>query len=358
MFLILWLRFSSLPASPMMTQDMTPLGFALWWMSGGPSQGLLFTFGPAALAKRFAMFAGYSLYQFPSPALLLAPLGLYALWKRKRLAWIWMLCGVFFVNLAYALNFDSSDVYVFYVPCHVAVAAMAGFGAAWLARRYPRNFRNKRRGRRSWTALVGACLLLPPVAYFATPKALNAAGLVLSQNKGNRYYLWPPKRGELTLWNAQAEALAKTLPDGSALLLNWNTIHLMGGYLDRAERTNKIQLLNLPREGIPLADGNWAATVQRSLMANPGGRIWALGEVPGLRGDPLYRVWDFAGVRVYELSALAPNQAFYDEFRADFEAALREALKKRGALGANGALVYRPFYDSAGEIQALKKSGQ
>jgi MFS family permease len=350
MFAILAIRFGNLGDPEILAAERPSVEFAWWWMRGGPSRELLFAFGPMTLLKRLAVFGGYFIYQFPSPALFLIPMGAFALWRSKRWAWLWLLGGVFAVNLGYGLNFDSSDVYVFYVPCHLAAAIAAGFGAAALERRFARAFQNQR----LWTGLIAACVLMPPIVYFATPRLLNATGFVLSRNKGNLYYLWPPKRSELRFWNAQAEALARTLPEGSPLLTNWNTYHLMAAWLDRTGRSNAIRLINLPRDGAAFAPPNWASYAQDELMLRPAGRVWSMGDIPGLRDDPLYKVRDVAGIKAWDLATHPLSEPSFQAFRTQFEKTLREGLERRKLIGPGEPLIYRPFHDAGGRIEVLE----
>src|SRR5690606_20532490 len=124
---VLVVRFSAFPNHHMESTGRSALEFTLWWMSGGDSRSLLFTFGFWPMVRRVTMFVGYFCYQFASPSFVLIFIGAWVL--RSRPVWLLLLGGMFAVQLGYALNFDSSDVYVFYQTCYVAAAAAVGFGA-------------------------------------------------------------------------------------------------------------------------------------------------------------------------------------------------------------------------------------
>jgi hypothetical protein len=337
---VLVLRFDTHPNHHMVAQGMSAIEFTWWWMGGGDSRTLLFTFGVGAVLRRLVLFAGYFCYQFPSPAFLLLVLGAWAM--RGRPSWLIMVGGIFAVQLLYALNFDSSDVFVFFQPCYVAGGCAAAFGVQRLQGRL-----RFAREPLVWLGVWLLVVVMPPAAYRLTPAALDFLGVTLSRNKGNLYYLWPPKRDVLADWNAQAEAIAAAAPPRALILTNWNNYHLMLEYVYRAGRHADLRVVVLPREGEALRGSSWAWAVVNELTQWPGSFVLGLGNVPELQRDPAYVALPGGGVSGFML-ATAPDFRAWEEFARAYEERLARAQETRGLRrNGAGAMMARLFYDDA-----------
>ncbi|MFT5460477.1 MAG: hypothetical protein ACI9K2_006996 [Myxococcota bacterium] len=106
----------------------------LRWAAGGDFQGIMFT----AVGSPWRTFAELVVQQFPSPFLLLIPVGLVAIW-RDRLLWpaAAAMGTVWTVNTAFFLFYRTWDQFAFYLPTWVVFALVGGLGAQWLAARAP-----------------------------------------------------------------------------------------------------------------------------------------------------------------------------------------------------------------------------
>ncbi|KPK71914.1 MAG: hypothetical protein AMJ84_05330, partial [Acidithiobacillales bacterium SM23_46] len=201
-YLVLAVRMQSLAASVELA-------------TGGPARGLLFVFTPAQVLKRFLVCLGYHAYQFP---LIGAAIGLggwgWAL--RRRRGWWALTTAVWLITVGYAVNFDSSDVYVFYIPAYLVFAIWIGFGFDALYRLA---------GSRPVSAislLMVSAVLLPPVVYLTTCSSLEKAGQkTLTQDKDLRYYFFPPKNRADWFGNRMRH-LIRTAAPGGAILTDWN----------------------------------------------------------------------------------------------------------------------------------------
>lgn len=182
---------------------------------GGPSRGLLFKFTPEQVLKRFAVCLGYHGYQFPLIAGVVGIGGWFWMWRRRR-AWWWLTTTLWLVTVAYALNFDSSDVYVFYIPAYIALAIWIGCGFDALYRST---------GSRPVSAvslLMVAAILLPPSFYWKAAEIVEESErLSFSRDKGERYYLYPPKQHAGWFGNRMRH-LMRTAETGGAVLTDWN----------------------------------------------------------------------------------------------------------------------------------------
>src|SRR5690606_38199592 len=131
--------------------------------------------------------------------------------------WVVSMIGISVICILYGLNFDSSDVYVFYIPVYFATAALAGLGFDWAA--------NKAMEISPWKskwALPCLCAFLPVFWYATLPTTLSRFQIYVSKDKGNTYYLWPPKTHAFIHWNDQVVALMRVVRSGSPILTDWN----------------------------------------------------------------------------------------------------------------------------------------
>lgn len=160
----------------------------------------------------------FFLLNFPTPLLLLAPVGAWLGWKNERTRWFALVGGaIFMLSFAFAYRYPVPDQYVFFFACYLLLpmfAAMAVGGVAGLSR--------------VW---AGACLVLavlPVLAYAAVPPLAEHWNLTIGPARDlpyrdtNAYFLRPWKRGELGPDRFAREALDRAAPDG--LLIADSTI--------------------------------------------------------------------------------------------------------------------------------------
>ena len=112
---------------PENTADTSTLGGFLTVVSGGPFKGWMFSFGPLELVGRLRMYMGYLNEQFPLPLLLVGVVG--AVYMLARDAAGAVLLGVIFLgSLVYALEYDVSDVRVFFLPTYLVLGLWISVG--------------------------------------------------------------------------------------------------------------------------------------------------------------------------------------------------------------------------------------
>ena len=73
------------------------------------------------------MFPQHFAYQFPGIGAIFILAGFIASFRLDKRWWI-LLLGIVLINTLYALNFHSSDIYVFHVPAYLVAAIWLGIG--------------------------------------------------------------------------------------------------------------------------------------------------------------------------------------------------------------------------------------
>ncbi len=171
----------------------------------------------AGFTRNAAQFAGYLLYQFPIPLMLVAALaGMVALWRRQ--AGVAFGIGLIYVgNAAFAFAYPFRDRYAFYLPSYLMVAVLAAVGLDWL-------LKGRRNRVLAWAIAGLVCVAAPPLFYkVAVREAVGPAGRLLPPLRelpGRdpvKFHLDPDKRGQdgARRW---AEAALEGLPERSVLL--------------------------------------------------------------------------------------------------------------------------------------------
>ncbi|MCK4782944.1 MAG: DUF2723 domain-containing protein [Desulfobacteraceae bacterium] len=165
---------------------------------------------------------GYFLLNFPTPILLLAPLGIYFGLRdshTRPAAAVWL--GICTVAFVFALRYDVPDQYVFFFPCYVFTAVFIGLGAGRMPQARPLMA--------SVPARIAILLLtfLPALAYEIAPaaasgiprlrpiadKALRAERAIPGRDIYT-YFLRPRKNGDYSARNFALAALELAHPDG------------------------------------------------------------------------------------------------------------------------------------------------
>ncbi|MEM7137919.1 MAG: DUF2723 domain-containing protein [Myxococcota bacterium] len=141
---------------------------ALHWMlentTGGGFRQYMFPQGLSIEERAFwwAFYFGLFIYNFPLPWLLLAPLGLWAWWKREELRTSFLFfTPVLVVQLLWSSNYLIWDMFAFSLPAYVLTGLLILLGI-------DRMMRRGTRARRTIYALAPTILLIP-VLYGAVP---------------------------------------------------------------------------------------------------------------------------------------------------------------------------------------------
>jgi hypothetical protein len=162
-----------------------------------------------SLGHQLLRAAQYFTLNFPTPLALLAPLGLWAAFRRAEFRAIGMFAGgIFVVGFVFAFRYLVPDQFVFYFPCYMTLAFFAALGMATVVR--------------SRAAAV-ACMvlaLLPAGIYEIAPGVAKDRGLSLGLKRqipyrdSYSYFLRPRKNGEHGAERFAREALATATPNG------------------------------------------------------------------------------------------------------------------------------------------------
>ncbi len=131
----------------------------LHWAVGGGFTGSMFHYD---WVRALARLGDWLFQQFPSPFLLLIPLGIVPLLRLRPFAAF--LLGALLTNLAFFLGYETWDQFAFYLEAFVCLAVIGSLGAAWCWQQFERT------GRAVTGVLLGASVLLPPLVYPQIPR--------------------------------------------------------------------------------------------------------------------------------------------------------------------------------------------
>jgi hypothetical protein len=170
--------FAAVLARDLLRSDDWPT--TLHWAVGGGFTPIMFNYDWAHVLGRLA---DWIFMQFPSPFLLLIPLGLIPLIKGWGAAsrravngaappeasphlrgFAAFLLAVLATNLAFFLGYETWDQFAFYLESFVCLALLGALGAAWCWQKF------KRAGRCACGALLAVSVLLPPLVYPQIPR--------------------------------------------------------------------------------------------------------------------------------------------------------------------------------------------
>jgi len=155
-------------------------GMVVWQMSGSSDwtavlRGAFFgdryagnvlntTLGRRELVNTF-LYLGLN---FPTPLILLVPVGLVWLWRREDRLFVGTLVALLGIHFVWAMRYNVPDQYTFFIPSIVLLAIVMGFGAEWVLVRRPR-----------CKSVLIAAAILPVLVYLPLPYVARAAGLDL-----------------------------------------------------------------------------------------------------------------------------------------------------------------------------------
>jgi hypothetical protein len=156
---------------------------------------------------------------FPTPAAVLAGLGLLALRKVRPRVFARVLGGLVVIHLLWAVRYDVPDQYTFFIPSVVLIALLIGLGAA----------RFLRRRSMGWGTVLVVAALLPAVVYVPLPEIARAADLPIGVSRQvpyrdeYGYFLRPWKTGYRGA-ERFAQELREGLPGGTFLIADSTTV--------------------------------------------------------------------------------------------------------------------------------------
>ncbi|RIK68962.1 MAG: hypothetical protein DCC65_02195 [Planctomycetota bacterium] len=188
-----------------------PAGVVVWEALVGPPNRATFVLTYAfPFARQVKNAILYFVMNFPTPLLLLAPLGLMGAWRDRAMTWFALFGGaIFAVGFVFAFRYVVPDQFVFYTPCYVLMALFIGIGIAhW----------QSGRTRRSWLVFVLA--VLPAAVYEVAPTVLRRAQMTLGTRDlpyrdSYTYFIRPRKNGDTGAERYAREALALVAPGGA-----------------------------------------------------------------------------------------------------------------------------------------------
>jgi len=231
----------------------------IWVGPPGIAEYVQLTVPLAGMMREAGYYLMYLLYQFPSPAILLAAVGVWALLRnRPRAAVLLVLtiavnAGVFIHHTGW--QSAASSKFVFYIADYAVFAVFCGCGAneavRWLEGWAPALSR-----RRSAVLLLCACVALPLALYTTLPKVANALGmdLVMARSLPYRdnqtFFLNPNKRGYQGARRFGEEALA-TVPPSAVIFADYTPFSVLR-YLQLVEQVRPDVLLRFADQGDPV----------------------------------------------------------------------------------------------------------
>jgi hypothetical protein len=142
---------------------------------------------------RAVMYFGMN---FPTPLVLLAPVGFWQAWKDRQRRWFVLFAScVFVVNFFFAIRYLVPDQYVFYTPGYVVLALFVGLGVPYVMR--PSHLK---------TIVFILLALLPALAYEVGPPLLRKYHISFGMRReipfrdNYRYFLRPRKNGDYSAY--------------------------------------------------------------------------------------------------------------------------------------------------------------
>lgn len=182
-----------------------------------------------SFARQVLRSAQYFAMNFPTPLLVLAPVGLWMLWRRRRDRTFGVFVFlVFVVDFVFAFRYPVPDQFVFFTPCYVITALAVAVGSLALAE----GGKSNREGRAESSALLNVSFkpairftltvfaLMPIVVYWLAPAILERLKFDIGAKRDIpyrdtlRYFIQPWKNGETSATRFAEAALASAQPNG------------------------------------------------------------------------------------------------------------------------------------------------
>lgn len=192
----------------------------------------------------------YFLLNFPTPLAALAPVGFLAARRKPSAKWFaWIGGTTFVVGFIFAFRYLVPDQYVFYLPCYVLFALMAGIGVDHLIGKLRKN------GWRAVAVSLTALALLPALIYETAPSILRSRGFSIGPTRDLPYrdtyafFIRPRKNGDDSAERFCREALELAAPDGA--LIGDSTIRSPLVYVRDVEGVGRGVAIGVPGEAVP-----------------------------------------------------------------------------------------------------------
>jgi len=173
----------------------------------------------------------YFALNFPTPLLLLAPVGIAVAWREPhRRGACSVMLAIFGVAFVFAVRYRVPDQYVFFLPCYVMLPVWVAWGMARWCGRSPVRY-----------AVCGILVLLPVAVYEVAPSVLARREVSIGVRRSLPYrdayvyFIRPRMNGETSAARFCREALAAAGPDG--LLIADSTITNPLAYVRDVQRT-------------------------------------------------------------------------------------------------------------------------
>lgn len=163
--------------------------------------------------------AQYFALNFPTPLIILAPIGLWRLLKNARHNALAVFGAIIFaVDGVFAFRYPVPDQFVFYTPCYVLTAIAIGVGAAYILAR----LQTKNRTRPPAGACLGLFTLaaLPVAVYAVAPPLMKKLDINIGAKRDIHYrdtiayFIRPWKCGEVSARRFAEAAFEQAKPDG------------------------------------------------------------------------------------------------------------------------------------------------
>ena len=131
-----------------------------WWLvSGRLYQGYVFSLPLSALPLRLGAWLQDWSAQFSPIGLALALLGLWDMLRRHERRWAWGTLSLALCSTVYALGYDTSDSYVYLMPCYAATAIWLAHGMGYALDEVLQATPPTRKRAAGWTMLALAICL-------------------------------------------------------------------------------------------------------------------------------------------------------------------------------------------------------
>jgi len=180
---------------------------------GPPSRATFVLAVSFSLARQIARTVLYFALNFPTPLALLIPAGVWIGWTQPRIRWFVALsAGIFLADFVFAVRYLVADQYVFFMPCYVIAALLAGLAVPRLAAQsLPRR------------VVIVVLAMLPAAVYEAAPSVLRRENVALGVGRDiptrdtYAYFIRPRKNGDESAQRFAEAAFEQAAPDGLLL---------------------------------------------------------------------------------------------------------------------------------------------
>lgn len=213
---LLLYAYIPLRAAQLGRTDLQTLDDLLAYLTGRTFSGLLFAEGWSGLPERVAGWWRWQRIELTLPALLLAAIGLYQLWRKER-AFFFLTAVAFIAYISFNLNYYIGNIRIYYIPTYLLLAVWLGVGSQALVEQ----------GQRVTKKAAVAWLLL-------AAGSLSAIALW----RGVKQYEAIDQSQNYAMEDLWFDAFALPLPPASAVLTDWNE-HTSLVYYQRVEQQRR-----------------------------------------------------------------------------------------------------------------------